>query len=49
MGIAGLDGTVYDYFSGREDLEARRIRFVGAPEQRIQVRGRGAASLRTSL
>lgn len=32
----GLDGTVYDYFSGREDLEARRVRFVGAPEQRIQ-------------
>ena len=30
---------MYDYFSGREDLEARRVRFVGAPEQRIQVMG----------
>jgi len=32
----GLDGTVYDYFSGREDLKARRVRFVGDPVQRIQ-------------
>ena len=29
------DGTVYDYFGGREDLEAGRVRFVGAPATRI--------------
>lgn len=32
----GLDGTVYDYFHGIEDLEKRRIVFVGDPVQRIQ-------------
>lgn len=32
----GLDGTLYDYFNGREDLENRHVRFVGDPENRIQ-------------
>ena len=32
----GFDGTVYDYFSGIQDLEEKRIRFVGDAEQRIQ-------------
>ncbi|KAJ8361127.1 hypothetical protein SKAU_G00176520 [Synaphobranchus kaupii] len=32
----GLDGTLYDYFSGYEDLKNRRVRFVGSAEQRIQ-------------
>jgi len=32
----GLDGTVYDYFNGQEDLKAQKIRFVGEPVQRIQ-------------
>jgi poly(A) polymerase len=29
------DGTVFDYFSGREDLAAGIVRFVGDPAQRI--------------
>ena len=32
----GLDGTIYDYFSGQEDLKERKIRFVGKAEDRIQ-------------
>uniref|UniRef100_A0A1I7RRX8 CCA tRNA nucleotidyltransferase 1, mitochondrial n=2 Tax=Bursaphelenchus xylophilus TaxID=6326 RepID=A0A1I7RRX8_BURXY len=32
----GLDGTVYDYTGGTEDIKARRVRFVGDAEQRIQ-------------
>lgn len=28
--------TLYDYFNGKEDLENRRIRFVGNPNERIQ-------------
>lgn len=32
----GFDGTVYDYFNGIEDVKKRRLRFVGAPEDRIQ-------------
>ena len=32
---AAPDGTVYDYFGGREDLEAGRVRFVGDPATRI--------------
>lgn len=32
----GFDGTVYDYFSGMEDLKENRVRFVGDPVQRIQ-------------
>lgn len=31
-----LEGTVYDYFNGIDDLENRRIRFVGDAVQRIQ-------------
>lgn len=31
-----LDGEVHDYFGGREDLGAGRVRFVGEPEQRIR-------------
>jgi poly(A) polymerase/tRNA nucleotidyltransferase (CCA-adding enzyme) len=29
-------GTVYDYFGGREDLAAGRVRFVGAAAARVQ-------------
>ncbi|GAB0113491.1 CCA tRNA nucleotidyltransferase [Acidisoma sp. C75] len=29
------DGTLFDYFAGREDLAAGRVRFVGAPAARI--------------
>ncbi|XP_013988678.1 CCA tRNA nucleotidyltransferase 1, mitochondrial isoform X1 [Salmo salar] len=32
----GLDGTLYDYFQGYEDLKNRKVRFVGSAEQRIQ-------------
>ncbi|XP_028302826.1 CCA tRNA nucleotidyltransferase 1, mitochondrial [Gouania willdenowi] len=32
----GLDGTLYDYFNGYEDLQKRKVRFVGSAEQRIQ-------------
>ncbi|XP_056130718.1 CCA tRNA nucleotidyltransferase 1, mitochondrial [Lampris incognitus] len=32
----GLDGTLYDYHKGYEDLQRRKIRFVGNAEQRIQ-------------
>jgi len=32
----GLDGMVYDYFNGTKDLEARKVKFVGDPVQRIQ-------------
>ncbi|KAK7103102.1 hypothetical protein V1264_018065 [Littorina saxatilis] len=31
----GFDGTLYDYFNGKEDLEARRLRFVGCAAERI--------------
>ena len=31
-----LDGTIYDYFNGIQDLENRRIKFVGNPEARIK-------------
>ncbi|HKX92531.1 MAG TPA: CCA tRNA nucleotidyltransferase [Sphingomicrobium sp.] len=30
-----VSGRIYDYFGGLEDLEARRIRFIGDPLQRI--------------
>jgi tRNA nucleotidyltransferase/poly(A) polymerase len=30
-----MEGTVYDYFNGIEDLKQRRIRFVGDAVQRI--------------
>ncbi|XP_063767078.1 CCA tRNA nucleotidyltransferase 1, mitochondrial isoform X2 [Eleginops maclovinus] len=32
----GLDGTLYDYFKGYEDLQDRKVRFVGSAEKRIQ-------------
>lgn len=31
----GMDGTVYDYYNGYEDLQKRQIRFVGNPRTRI--------------
>ena len=33
---AARDGTVYDYVSGLADLEARRVRFIGDAEKRIE-------------
>ena len=30
-----LTGEIFDYFGGLADLEARRVRFIGEPEQRI--------------
>ncbi|XP_052769062.1 CCA tRNA nucleotidyltransferase 1, mitochondrial-like isoform X2 [Mya arenaria] len=32
----GVDGTVYDYFNGIEDVKKRKVRFVGEPADRIQ-------------
>ncbi|XP_039626939.1 CCA tRNA nucleotidyltransferase 1, mitochondrial [Polypterus senegalus] len=32
----GLDGTLYDYYDGYEDLKNRKVRFVGNAAQRIQ-------------
>ncbi|XP_054641120.1 CCA tRNA nucleotidyltransferase 1, mitochondrial [Dunckerocampus dactyliophorus] len=32
----GLDGTLYDYFKGYDDLQNRKVRFVGSAEQRMQ-------------
>jgi poly(A) polymerase len=32
--LAG-DGTLWDYFDGRADLEAGRVRFIGDPDRRI--------------
>ncbi len=32
---ARADGTVYDYVGGLADLAARRVRFIGDPQQRI--------------
>jgi hypothetical protein len=32
---AARDGTVFDYFGGRADLAAGRVRFVGAAAQRV--------------
>ena len=34
--LSGLDGTLYDYFNGRDDLENHRVRFVGDATARIQ-------------
>ncbi len=31
-----LDGTIYDYFSGREHLRQKIIVFIGSPAERIQ-------------
>uniref|UniRef100_A0A7E4UNA1 PolyA_pol domain-containing protein n=1 Tax=Panagrellus redivivus TaxID=6233 RepID=A0A7E4UNA1_PANRE len=32
----GLDGTIYDYTGGVDDIQNRRVRFVGKPEDRIR-------------
>ncbi|XP_054834988.1 CCA tRNA nucleotidyltransferase 1, mitochondrial [Eublepharis macularius] len=32
----GLDGTLYDYFNGYDDLKNKKVRFVGHANQRIQ-------------
>ncbi|XP_040175135.1 CCA tRNA nucleotidyltransferase 1, mitochondrial isoform X1 [Anopheles arabiensis] len=32
----GFDGTLYDYFYGYEDLQKRRVAFVGDPDMRIK-------------
>lgn len=32
----GLDGSVYDYFFGYDDLKKRRVAFVGSAKARIQ-------------
>lgn len=34
--FVGLDGTVYDYFGGYEDLMKKRVVFVGDANKRIQ-------------
>lgn len=34
--LSGLDGTLYDYFQGYEDLQKRKVRFVGSAVERIQ-------------
>ncbi|XP_073827719.1 CCA tRNA nucleotidyltransferase 1, mitochondrial [Musca autumnalis] len=34
--LLGFDGTIYDYFYGYEDLQKRRVVFVGDPAVRIQ-------------
>jgi poly(A) polymerase len=31
-----LDGNIYDYFGGQEDLDAKLVRFVGDPSERIR-------------
>ncbi|KAF8796536.1 CCA tRNA nucleotidyltransferase 1 like protein [Argiope bruennichi] len=31
-----LEGNLYDYFNGKEDLEKKQVRFVGDPDYRIQ-------------
>ena len=33
---ATADGTVYDYVGGFEDIAARRVRFIGEPQRRIE-------------
>jgi poly(A) polymerase len=33
---ATRDGTVYDYVGGLKDLDARRVRFIGDPQRRIE-------------
>lgn len=34
--FSGLDGTLYDYFQGYEDLQKSKVRFVGSAVERIQ-------------
>lgn len=31
----GLDGTLYDFHNGRNDLKTKLVKFVGSPEKRI--------------
>ena len=33
---ASVDGTVYDYVGGIDDLAAHRVRFIGEPQRRIE-------------
>jgi poly(A) polymerase len=33
---ATVDGTVYDYVGGFDDIAARRVRFIGDPQRRIE-------------
>jgi poly(A) polymerase len=33
---AAADGTVYDYVGGVDDIAARRVRFIGEPQRRIE-------------
>lgn len=33
---ADAEGTIFDYFNGREDLAAGRVRFIGEAEERIK-------------
>ena len=30
------DGTLFDYFNGKDDIKSRFVRFIGNPEQRIK-------------
>lgn len=34
--LLGLDGMLYDFFNGYEDLKNKKIRFVGKASARIQ-------------
>ena len=34
--LPGFDGTVYDYFNGKDDLAAKRVQFVGNAVDRIE-------------
>jgi len=34
--FAGADGTLYDYVGGLADIAARRVRFIGDPQKRIE-------------
>lgn len=34
--LLGLDGMLYDFFNGYEDLKNKKIRFVGKASERIQ-------------
>lgn len=36
MYVTGFDGSIYDYFFGYEDLQKRRIAFVGDADVRIK-------------
>jgi poly(A) polymerase len=33
---AGADGVVHDYTGGLDDIAARRVRFIGVPQERIE-------------